>query len=176
MSLYALGEDAPRLPDGPHYIAPGAALIGDVTIAPDVSIWFNAVLRGDNEPITIGRGSNIQDGAVCHTDPGFPLVVGADVTVGHLAILHGCTVGDGCLIGMGAVVMNGARVGRGCLIGAKALVPEGREIPDGAMVLGSPGKVVRVLDAEAQAGLLRAAEAYREKLARYSAGLRPAGG
>ena len=172
MTLHTFEGRAPRLPsDGPVYIAPGAHLIGDVRLSAEVSIWFNAVLRGDNDPIDIGWGTNVQDGAVFHTDPGFPLTVGAEVTVGHMAMLHGCTVGDGCLIGMGAMVMNGARIGRGCVIGARALVTEGKEIPDGSMVLGSPGKIVRQLDPEASAALRRSAEVYRDKLARYAAGL-----
>ena len=126
MTLYALDGVAPALPaSGNCYIAPGARLIGNVTLAEEVGIWFNAVLRGDNEPIVIGLGTNVQDGCVLHTDPGFPLILGADVTVGHCAILHGCTIGDGTLIGMGAVVLNGANIGTGCLIGANALVTEG---------------------------------------------------
>lgn len=171
MSLYALEGVSPSLPEEPCFVAPGARLIGDVRLSGLVSIWFNAVLRGDNEPITLGAGSNIQDGCVCHTDPGFPLTVGEDVTVGHSAILHGCTIGDGSLIGMGAVVLNGAKIGRGCLIGAKALVTEGKEIPDGAMVLGAPGKIVKTLDAAAQAGLRRAAEIYKARVEQYRSGL-----
>ncbi len=171
MSVYTLEGVGPSLPAGAYFIAPGARVIGDVRLSELVSIWFNAVLRGDNEPITLGRGSNVQDGCVCHTDPGFPLVVGEDVTVGHKAILHGCTVGDGSLVGMNAVVLNGAKIGTGCLIGANALVTEGKEIPDGAMVLGSPGKVVKILGAEAIAGLRRAAETYKSRIARYREGL-----
>ncbi len=173
MTLYALGDRAPSLPEGQVYIAPGARVIGDVRIGPDVSIWFNAVLRGDNEPIEIGAGANVQDGCVFHTDPGFPLTVGAGVTVGHGAILHGCTVGEGSLVGMGAVVLNGARIGRNCLVGANALVTEGKEFPDGSMVLGQPAKLVRTLDAAAQADLGRAARVYREKLGLYAGRLRP---
>ena len=172
MSLYALDGVAPELPDdASHYIAPGARVIGRVILGPDVTIWFNAVLRGDNEAITLGRGTNVQDGAVFHTDPGFPLTLGEGVTVGHSAVVHGCTVGDGSLIGMGAMVLNGARIGRNCLIGAKALVTEGKEIPDNSLVMGSPGKIVRELDAEAIAGLARTAEGYRARGARYRAGL-----
>jgi len=172
MSLYALDGVAPSLPEeGECYIAPGAAVIGAVTLGREVSIWFNAVLRGDNEPIVIGAGSNVQDGCVFHTDPGYPLTVGGNVTVGHGAVLHGCTIGDDSLIGMGAMVLNGARIGRGCLIGAKALVTEGKEIPDHSLVMGAPGKVVRSLDAAAVAALGRAAEVYRAKIARYRSGL-----
>jgi carbonic anhydrase/acetyltransferase-like protein (isoleucine patch superfamily) len=174
--LYELDGAAPRLPEGGSaWIAPGAMLIGQVTLGPGVSVWFNAVLRGDNEPITIGRDSNVQDGCVFHTDPGFPLTIGADVTVGHKAILHGCTVGDGCLIGMGAVVMNGARIGANCLLAANALVTEGKEIPDGSLVVGQPARVARALD-EATIRTIREASArYRARQDQYRAGLRRVG-
>ncbi|MEM9144713.1 MAG: gamma carbonic anhydrase family protein [Pseudomonadota bacterium] len=175
MTLYALNGRRPSLPDAPWFAAPNAQVIGDVVIGPEVSIWFGAVLRGDNEPITLGRGTNVQDNCVFHTDPGFPMTLGEDVTVGHSAILHGCSVDDGSLIGMGAIVLNGARIGKGCLIGAKALVTEGKEIPDGSMVLGAPGKIARVLAPEQQEGLRRAADIYREKLGRYRTGLTPIG-
>ena len=173
MPLYELDGIAPRLPeDGSAWVAPGAAVIGSITLAPGVSIWFNAVLRGDNEPIAIGRDTNVQDGAVFHTDPGFPLTIGADVTVGHKAILHGCTVGDGCLIGMGSVVMNGARIGASCLLAANALVTEGKEIPDRSLVLGQPAKVVRTLD-DATVQLIREASVrYRARQDQYRKGLR----
>lgn len=177
MSIYSLEGKSPHLPEGdpaPFYIAPGARVIGDVHLSPMASIWFNAVLRGDNEPIVIGPGSNIQDNCVCHVDPGFPLTIGEDVTVGHSAVLHGCTIGDGSLIGMGAMVLNGAVIGKGCLIGAKALVTEGKVIPDGSMVLGAPGKVVRMLDEEAVARLRLSAESYKAKLPLYRDGLREA--
>jgi carbonic anhydrase/acetyltransferase-like protein (isoleucine patch superfamily) len=176
MELMALDGVSPELPeDGEWFVAPGARVIGKVRLLSGASVWFNAVLRGDNEWIEIGEGSNVQDGAVFHTDPGCPLTLGRDVTVGHKAILHGCTVGDGALIGMGAVVLNGARIGKGCLIGANALVTEGKEIPDGSLVMGQPGKVVRALDAAAMADLRRSAERYRANAARYRAGLGPAG-
>ncbi|MEO0621466.1 MAG: gamma carbonic anhydrase family protein [Pseudomonadota bacterium] len=175
MTLYALGDTEPMLPDGPWFAAPDAQVIGNVHIGAEVSIWFGAVLRGDNEPITLGAGSNVQDNCVFHTDPGFPLTLGTEVTVGHGAILHGCSVGDGSLIGMGAIVLNGAKIGRGCLIGAKALVTEGKEVPDGSMVLGAPGKIARVLTPDQQDGLRRTADVYREKFVRYAAGLRPLG-
>lgn len=172
MTLYNFEGHSPLLPaSGDVYVAPGARLIGQVTLREGASVWFNAVLRGDNEPIVIGAGSNIQDGAVCHTDPGFPLDIGDEVTVGHGAILHGCTIGGGSLIGMGAVVLNGARIGRGCLIGANALVTEGKEIPDFSMVLGQPARVVRSLDAAAVANLRAAAAVYRARIARYRDGL-----
>ncbi|TVQ55889.1 MAG: gamma carbonic anhydrase family protein [Rhodobacteraceae bacterium] len=172
MEILSLDGVTPELPPcGEWFVAPGARLIGRVILRPGASVWFNAVLRGDNEPIEVGEGSNVQDGCVLHTDPGKPLTIGADVTVGHSAILHGCVIGDGSLIGMGAVVLNGARIGRGCLIGANALVTEGKEIPDGSLVMGQPGKVVRALDAEAIAGLRASAERYRWNARRYRSGL-----
>jgi carbonic anhydrase/acetyltransferase-like protein (isoleucine patch superfamily) len=156
------------------WVAPGAQLSGRVVLGPGASVWFNAVLRGDNEPITIGGGSNIQDGCVCHTDKGYPLEVGADCTVGHLAILHGCVVGDETLVGMGATVLTGAVIGRNVLIGAGALVTEGKRIPDGVLVIGRPGKVSRELTADEIEGLRRSAAGYRANAARFRAGLRPA--
>ena len=172
MTLYALDGVAPTLPaSGNYYIAPGARVIGNVTLAEEAGIWFNAVLRGDNEPIVIGPGSNVQDGCVLHTDPGFPLTLGAGVTVGHSAILHGCTIGDGTLIGMGAVVLNGAKIGKGCLIGANALVTEGREIPDHSLAVGQPARVIRPVDAAMAAELRRAAEIYQKRQQHYRAGL-----
>jgi carbonic anhydrase/acetyltransferase-like protein (isoleucine patch superfamily) len=174
-SLYSLDGIAPQLPeDGDFWVAPGAILVGKVALRSGASIWFNAVLRGDNEPIEIGVGSNVQEGAVLHTDPGFALTVGADCTIGHKAILHGCTIGDGTLIGMGAVVLNGAKVGKGCLIGAGALITEGKEIPDGALVMGAPGKVVRQLDAAAKEKILESAAKYRWNMRRFRVGMQPA--
>ncbi|MFN3613596.1 MAG: gamma carbonic anhydrase family protein [Rubrimonas sp.] len=172
MEIMALDGVQPQI-DADAWVAPGARVIGRVILAAGASVWFNAVLRGDNEPITIGRGSNVQDGTVVHTDPGMPCTVGADVTVGHAAILHGCVVGDGSLIGMGAVILNGARIGKGCLIGANALITEGKEIPDGALVMGQPGKVVRMLTEDERAGLLLSAERYRANAGRYRRGLAP---
>ncbi len=170
--IYALDGVAPSLPGvGKFLVAPGARVIGDVTLGEDVGIWFNAVLRGDSDPIRIGAGTNVQDGCVFHTDPGFPLSLGENVTVGHKALLHGCTVGDGTLIGMGAVVLNGARIGKGCLIGANALITEGKEIPDRSMVLGQPGKVVRELDDATVESLKETAARYRERYRQYLAGL-----
>ena len=136
-----------------------------------VGVWFGAVLRGDNEPILVGEATNIQENAVLHTDMGYPLVIGRDCTIGHKAMLHGCTIGDGTLIGMGATVLNGAKIGRGCLIGACALITEGKEIPDGSLVMGSPGRVVRMLDEAARARLLASAAGYRANAARFRAGL-----
>lgn len=144
MALYRLGERTPQLAPT-AYVFETAAVIGDVILSDDVSIWPGAVLRGDNDAIHIGAGSNIQDGSVLHTDTGHPLVIEANVTVGHQAMLHGCTIGTGSLIGMQAIILNGARIGRNCLIGAGALVPEGREIPDNSLVVGRPGKVLRQL-------------------------------
>jgi carbonic anhydrase/acetyltransferase-like protein (isoleucine patch superfamily) len=157
---YRLGEDSVTLIGAGHFIAPNAAVIGKVTLHENSSVWFSCVLRGDAERIEVGAGSNIQDGTVMHADPGFPLVVGKNVTVGHNAMLHGCTVGDGSLIGINAVVLNGARIGRGCLIGANALVTEGMEVPDGSLVLGSPGKVKTTLSEEQQLALSHNADHY----------------
>ena len=173
MPIYELNGIAPRLPaDGSAYIAPGAQVIGQVVMDPDSSIWFNAVLRADNEPIHLGQGSNIQDGVVCHVDPGFPLTIGADVTIGHMALLHGCTIGDGSLVGMGAVILNGAKIGRDCLIGANALITEGKEIPDRSLVMGQPGKVVRTLDDAGVASMKMAAASYRARKGDFAATLR----
>ena len=172
MEILTLDGISPSLPpSGEWFVAPGARLIGRVVLREGASVWFNAVLRGDNEVIEVGEGSNVQDGCVLHTDPGSPLVIGREVTVGHNAILHGCTVGDGSLIGMGAVVLNGAKIGQGCLIGANALVTEGKEIPDFSLVMGQPGKVVRTLDAAAVAKLRESAERYRWNARRYRAGM-----
>ena len=150
---YSLGEKQVTLLGEGHFIAPNAAVIGDVTLHENASIWFSCVLRGDAERIEVGAGSNIQDGTVLHADPGFPMVVGENVTVGHNAMLHGCSIGDGTLVGINAVVLNGAKVGKGCLIGANSLVTEGTEIPDGSMVIGSPAKVVKQLSEDMQARL-----------------------
>ncbi len=172
--LFEYENHAPVLPpEGERFIAPNASVIGQVVLEPWVSIWFGAVLRGDNEAIHIGEGSNIQDLCVLHTDPGFPLQVGRNCTIGHRAILHGCTVGDGALVGMGAMVLNGAKIGKGCLIGAGALVTEGKEIPDHALVMGSPGRVVRTLDEQALKRLEQSAQVYRDKILRYGATMRP---
>mgnify|MGYP001485062642 CR=1 FL=1 len=176
MPIFALDGVEPELPeDRDFWVAPGAQVMGAVTLAEGASIWFNAVLRGDKERITIGAGSNVQDGCVLHADPGVPLTVGADVTVGHKAILHGCTVGDGSLIGMNAVVLNGAVIGEGCLIGANALVTEGKSFPDNSLIVGAPARAVRELDGEAIAGLRRSAESYIANWKRFSRDLRPSG-
>jgi carbonic anhydrase/acetyltransferase-like protein (isoleucine patch superfamily) len=153
------------------WIAPDAQVIGRVRLGQGASVWFGAVLRGDNEFIEVGVGSNVQDLCVLHTDMGFPLTIGADCTIGHRAILHGCTIGNGTLVGMGATVLNGAVIGQGCLIGAGALVTEGKVVPDGALVLGAPGKVVRDLDDAARAALLASAAGYRANARRFRDGL-----
>lgn len=174
MTLYALGDAIPQTagPDT-YWIAPGAHVIGDVRLGRDVGIWFGAVLRGDREPITIGDGSNLQEHVMVHADPGFPATIGAGVTVGHRAIVHGCTIGDGSLIGMGATILNGAKIGKNCLIGAGALVTEGKEIPDGSLVMGAPAKVVRALSDEALAGLPKSAANYVQNWKRFAADLKP---
>lgn len=171
--LYTLEDRAVKLLGEEYFVADNATVIGSVEIDNRVSVWFNVVIRGDCDLIAIGEGSNIQDGAVLHTDPGFELRIGKDVTVGHQAMLHGCEIGDGSLIGIGAVVLNGAKIGRGCLIGANALVPEGMEIPDGSLVVGSPAKIKRQLSVEQQQGLLENARHYVENMRRYRNSLKP---
>ena len=154
------------------WVAPGAHVMGNVVLEDEVGIWFGVTLRGDNEVIHIGRGTNVQENVVCHTDMGFPLTVGPDCTIGHKAMLHGCTIGAGTLIGMSATILNGAVIGDGCLIGAGALVTEGKVIPDGSLVMGAPGKVVRMLDEAARERLLKSAEGYRRNAVRFEKGLR----
>jgi carbonic anhydrase/acetyltransferase-like protein (isoleucine patch superfamily) len=171
VALYRLEGHAPAL-DDECWVAPDAVLIGKVKVEPGASIWFGAVLRGDNEMILVGSRTNIQDLSVLHTDPGFPLTIGQDCTVGHRAILHGCTIGENTLVGMGAIVLNGAVVGRNCLIGAGALIAEGKTIPDNSLVLGMPGKVARTLDKAAEQMLSLAADAYARRWPRYRDGLK----
>lgn len=154
------------------WIAPGAHVMGNVVLEDEAGIWFGVTLRGDNEVIRIGHGTNVQENVVCHTDMGYPLTVGPNCTIGHKAMLHGCTIGAGTLIGMGATILNGAVIGDGCLIGAGALVTEGKVIPDGSLVMGAPGKVVRTLDEAGRARLLASAEGYRKNARRFLAGLR----
>lgn len=174
--LYSLEGESPETPaDGDFWVAPGAHVMGRVTISSGAGIWFNAVIRGDNERITIGTGSNVQDGAVLHTDPGCPLTIGANCTIGHQAILHGCEIGDGSLVGMGATVLNGAKIGKNCLIGANALVTEGKSFPDGSLIVGAPAKAVRQLDEAAIEGLRQSAVKYQENMRRFRDGLKPAG-
>ncbi len=165
--IYRLGKRQ-LVTEGEHWIAETAVVIGDVLLKPNASVWWGAVLRGDNERITVGENSNVQDGSVLHTDPGSPLIIGSNVTVGHMAMLHGCTIGDNSLIGIGAVVLNGARIGRNCIIGAKALIAEGKEIPDNSLVMGAPGKVVRELSEEQAKMIEQGALHYVENFRRYA--------
>lgn len=171
MSLYALGPKTPVVADT-AWVAPGCHVIGDIVLEEKTSVWFGSTLRGDNERITIGAGTNVQENAVLHTDMGFPLVIGAGCTIGHKAMLHGCIIGQNTLIGMGATVLNGAVIGKNCLIGAGALITEGKQIPDGSLVMGVPGKVVRALDEDAIAGLRLSALHYQENAARFAQDLR----
>ena len=175
MPLYALGDARPILPaDDQYWIAPDAQVMGRVELKSNASIWFGAILRGDNDPIVVGESSNVQDGSVLHTDEGIPLIIGANVTIGHMVMLHGCTIGDGSLIGIGSVVLNGARIGKNCLIGANCLITEGKEIPDNSLVMGAPGKVVRELTPEQASMMAMGAAHYVENWKRYRKELRPA--
>jgi carbonic anhydrase/acetyltransferase-like protein (isoleucine patch superfamily) len=170
--LYQLDEAAPRLATG-AWVAPGAQVMGQVIMGEGASVWFNAVVRADNEPITIGARSNIQDGSVLHSDPGSPLTIGEGVTVGHKVTLHGCTIGDNSLVGIGAIVLNRAVIGRDSIVGAGSLVPEGKVFPDGVLLLGSPARVVRELTPEQIMGLRRSAEHYVANAQRFARELRP---
>jgi len=171
--LYRLNDRFPELRGERHFIAGSASVIGSVILENNVSIWFNAVLRGDNESIHIGTNSNIQDGAVLHTDVGIPLTVAANVSIGHQAMLHGCTIGEGSLIGIKATILNHSVIGRNCLIGSNTLITEGKVIPDNSLVIGSPGKVVRTLTGAEIAALHANAEHYVELMVRYADGLHP---
>ena len=162
-----LGDKKLKTADDNFWIAPNASVIGDVVLERDASIWFNAILRADNEPITIGEGSNVQDGAIIHTDPGYACNIGKKVTVGHMAMLHGCSIGDGSLIGIGSVVLNGAKIGKNCIIGSKALVTEGMDVPDGSMVLGIPGKIKKTLTEEEQSVVPLGADHYIDNYKKY---------
>ncbi|MDP3833375.1 MAG: gamma carbonic anhydrase family protein [Hydrogenophaga sp.] len=166
MAIYELDGTAPRVADT-AWVADSAQVMGNVVLGNDSSVWFGAVLRGDTETITVGEGSNIQDGSVLHADHGFPMTVGRHVTVGHQVMLHGCTIGDGSLIGIGATVLNGAKIGKDSLVGAGSLVTEGKEFPDGSMIIGSPARVVRSLTPEQIEGLRRSAMHYVENAGRY---------
>ena len=168
--LYKLDEHEPIL-DGNYYVADSAIVLGKVRLCKDASVWFGAVLRGDTELITIGEGSNVQECSVLHTDLGFPLNIGKDVTIGHKVMLHGCTIGDGSLIGINSVVLNGAKIGKGCLIGANALITEGMEVPDKSLVLGSPGRIKGELSEDQQQGLILSAKHYVENGKRFKEGL-----
>jgi carbonic anhydrase/acetyltransferase-like protein (isoleucine patch superfamily) len=173
MPIYALDDVVPDLPEeGRFWIAPGAHVIGRVRLGLDASIWFGAVLRGDNELIDIGARSNVQDGVVMHTDPGFPLTLGPDCTIGHRAILHGCTIGPGALVGMGATILNGARIGAGSIVGANALVLEGATFPDHSLIVGAPAKAIRTVAPEVAEKLRQTALNYAKNQRRFAAGLR----
>jgi carbonic anhydrase/acetyltransferase-like protein (isoleucine patch superfamily) len=173
MPLYSIGDVAPQLGDG-AWAAPSADLIGDVRLGNRASVWFGAVIRADNTPIVVGEDSNIQDGAIGHSDPGFPLTIGARVTVGHQAILHGCTIADDCLIGMGAKILNGAILEPECLVGAGALITVGKHFASGSLIVGAPARVVRKLSDEERQALRVSAAHYAQKAARYAAELRTA--
>jgi len=174
MAIYQLGDVKPILPgEGNYWVAPDAQVMGNIELKQNASVWFGAVLRGDNERITIGENSNVQDGSVLHTDMGFPLTIGKDVTIGHMVMLHGCTIGENSLVGIGSIILNGAKIGKNCLIGANSLITENKEIPDNSMVMGSPGKVVRQLSDEEASALALSAHHYVENWKRYAAGLKP---
>ena len=172
MALYDLDGVKPITPEsGNYWVAENATVLGRVILKENASIWFNAVLRGDNDPIEIGENSNIQDGSVLHTDHGVPLTIGQNVTVGHMVMLHGCSVGDGTLIGIGSTILNRAKIGKNCIIGAHSLIPEGKEIPDNSLVMGSPGKVVRQLDENAAQMIAASAQVYVDNWKRFKSGL-----
>ena len=172
MNAYKLGDIGPTLPGADEYwIAPNAMVMGNVILKKNASVWFGAVLRGDNDPITIGENSNVQDNSVLHTDHGSPLTVGANVTIGHMVMLHGCTIGDNTLIGIGSIILNGTKIGKNCLIGAGTLIGENKEIPDNSMVLGSPGRVVRELSPEQAARMSLGSMGYVQNWRRFKAGL-----
>ncbi len=166
--IHALGDVSPELEGDGHFVAHNATVIGNVRLKSNTSVWFNSVIRGDNELIEVGAGSNVQDGCILHTDPSYPLHIGEGVTVGHRVMLHGCTIGDHSLIGIGSTVLNGARIGRQCLVGAHALITEGKSFPDGSLILGSPAKVVRQLTDEEIAALRESAEHYVNNAARFA--------
>ncbi|CDZ46473.1 gamma carbonic anhydrase family protein [Neorhizobium galegae] len=173
MPIYALGEFEPKTPGTDRFwLAPDATIIGKVELGEDVGIWFGSVLRGDNEPIVVGKGSNIQEGVMIHTDPRYPVTIGENCTIGHHAIIHGCSIGDNSLVGMGATILNGAKIGRNCLVGANALVTEGKEYPDNSLIVGSPAKVMRVLDDEAAEKLKQSAIRYVANWKRFARDLR----
>lgn len=174
MAIYELDGLTPRV-DASAWVADNAQVMGDVTLAADSSIWFGVTVRGDTDAISIGAGSNIQDGSVLHADHGIPVVVGERVTVGHMVMLHGCTIGDESLIGIGAIVLNGAKIGKNCLVGAGSLVTEGKEFPDGSMILGSPAKVVRQLSPEQIAGIRASAQHYIDNARTFRSGLKKIG-
>ena len=167
--IYSLGDDSVDISGEDYFVAENATVVGTVRLENNASVWFNAVIRGDNALISVGENSNIQDGAVLHTDPGIPLIIGKNVTVGHKVMLHGCHIGDNSLIGINSVILNGAQVGNNCLIGANTLIAEGKEIPDGSLVMGSPAKIIRTLSEEHQARLVMSAEIYVRNFKRFKA-------
>ena len=172
--IYSLGDRTVEFKGEDYFVAENATVIGSVVLENNASVWFNAVVRGDNDIITIGENSNVQDGSVLHTDHGVPLTIGKNVTIGHKVMLHGCEIGEGSLIGINAVVLNGAKIGKNCLIGANSLIPEGKVIPDGSLVMGSPGKVVKTLGDSQKKGLEFSAMHYVENFKRYKTDLKPA--
>ena len=172
MPLFSIGERRTELRGEHHFIAYDATLVGSIVLENNVNVWFKVVIRADNDQVTIGEGCNIQDGSVLHVDPGFPMNLARRVTIGHKVMLHGCTIGEGALVGINSVVMNGARIGRSSLIGANTLIPEGKEIPDGVLVLGSPGKVVRDLKQEEKDYLLKIAQGYIDRSRFYNDNLK----
>jgi carbonic anhydrase/acetyltransferase-like protein (isoleucine patch superfamily) len=172
MPLYSIGERRVTLVGKDHFVAPDATLVGDITLESAVSIWFQVVIRAENDRVVIGEGSNVQDGSVLHVDPGFPLTLARNVSIGHKVMLHGCTIGEGSLIGINSVVMNGAKIGKGVLVGANTLIAEGKEIPDGVLVLGSPGRVVRELKPEQKDYLMKIATGYAERGKFYNGNLK----
>jgi carbonic anhydrase/acetyltransferase-like protein (isoleucine patch superfamily) len=176
MAIFELDGQGPELPDaGSYFIAETATVIGKVRLKAAASVWFGAVLRGDNEWIEIGEGSNVQDNSTCHTDPGFPLLIGKNCTIGHNVILHGCTIEDGALIGMGSIVMNGARIGRGSVVGAGAVITEGKQFPENSLIIGAPARVIRTLDPEQAERQARPAQSYQRNGPRYTKGLKRIG-
>ena len=174
MTIYALGEHTPQIHED-TWVAPDANLVGKVVMEQGASVWFGCTIRADHEEIRVGEGSNVQENCVMHIDAGFPLTIGRNCTIGHKVMLHGCTIGENTLVGMGAIVLNGAKIGRNCLIGAGALITEGKEIPDGSVVMGAPGRVVKELDDKARAMLANGAKHYRENMARFRDGLKAIG-
>lgn len=173
MALYSLDKIAPTLPaSGNYWVADNAAVMGNVTLEENASVWFGATLRGDNDPIVVGERSNVQDGSVLHTDLGCPLKIGKNVTIGHMVMLHGCTIGDESLIGIGATVMNRAVIGKNCIIGAHALIPEGKVIPDGSLVMGAPGKIIKELTDPQRMMIKASAQVYVDNWKRFKAGLK----
>ena len=171
--IFSLGDRKVEIRGDDWFVADNATVVGSVVLMNNASVWFNVVIRGDNDVITVGENSNVQDGSVLHTDPGVPLTIGANVTVGHKVMLHGCSIGDNSLIGINSVILNGAKIGKNCLVGANSLIPEGKEIPDGSLVMGSPGKVVRELSPEQQEALAMSAQSYVNNFKRFKTSMKP---